>query len=50
MENYANQAVEYMYVDYPLVYAVRSSLLQGYYYNEATAVTYFATEYYTTSI
>ncbi|MGA2971591.1 MAG: ABC transporter substrate-binding protein [Candidatus Bathyarchaeia archaeon] len=50
MENYANQAVEYMYVDYPLVYAVRSSFLQGYYYNEATAVPYFATEYYTTSI
>jgi len=49
MQSYVNQVVEYMYVDYPLTYAVRSSFLQGFYFNEATAVTYFATEYYTTS-
>jgi len=50
MEKFANNAVIYVYIDYPLVYAVRSSFLQGFYYNEATAVNYYATCSYVTSL
>jgi len=50
MQEFANNAVIYLYIDYPLVYAVRSSFLQGFYYNEATAVNYYATCSYVTSL
>jgi ABC-type transport system substrate-binding protein len=46
MEILANSAVMYMYTFYDLAYGVRSSLVQGVYYNEATAVPYFATRSY----
>jgi ABC-type transport system substrate-binding protein len=49
METIANNAVMYMYLFYPLTYTVRSSFLRGVYYNEATAVYYYATCYYTTA-
>jgi ABC-type transport system substrate-binding protein len=42
MEEFANNAVIYIYIDNPLNYATRSSYLQGYYWNEATAVYYYA--------
>jgi peptide/nickel transport system substrate-binding protein len=50
MQEYANNAVIYLYIDNPLVYAVRSSFLQGYYWNEATAIYYYATYSYVTSL
>jgi ABC-type transport system substrate-binding protein len=46
METIANQAVIYMYTTYEVTYGVRSSFVQGIYYNEATAVPYFATRSY----
>jgi ABC-type transport system substrate-binding protein len=49
MEQFANNAVIYLYIDYPLVFAVRSSFLQGYYWNEATAVYYYACYSYSSS-
>lgn len=50
MQQFANNAVIYLWEDYPLTYAVRSSFLQGFYYNEATAVYYYATCSYVTSL
>jgi len=50
MQEFANSAVIYMFIDYPLVYAVRSSFVQGYFWNEATAIPYFATYSYVTSL
>jgi len=50
MNDYANNAVMYLYIDYPLNYVVRSSFLQGYYWNEATAIYYYATYSYVTSL
>ena len=50
MQQYANNAVLYMYFDYPILYEVRSSFLQGFYWNEATTVFYYATCFYTTSV
>jgi ABC-type transport system substrate-binding protein len=49
METLANQAVMYMYTFYALIYAVRTSYLQGYYWNPATAVYYHACYSYATS-
>lgn len=49
IENFANQAVIYLYTDYPAIYWVESSFVQGFYYNQATAVIYYATQSYTTS-
>jgi ABC-type transport system substrate-binding protein len=46
---FSNNAVIYIYIQYPLVYAVRSSFLQGYYWNQATAVYYYAVYSYKTS-
>jgi ABC-type transport system substrate-binding protein len=46
MEQIANNLVLYMYLEYPLVYATRTSWLQGYYYNAATNVYYYATYSY----
>lgn len=50
MEQFVNKAVSYVWIDYPVTYAVRSSFLQGYYWNEATAVYYYATYSYATSL
>lgn len=50
MQEHANNAVIYLYIDNPLLYAVRSSFLQGYYWNEATAIYYYATYSYVTSL
>lgn len=50
MQQIANSEVIYLYIDNPLVYAVRSSFLQGYYWNEATAVYYYATYSYASSL
>jgi ABC-type oligopeptide transport system substrate-binding subunit len=49
MQVFSNNAVIYIYIQYPLVYAVRSSFLQGYYWNVATAVYYYAVYSYKTS-
>lgn len=49
METIANNAVIYMYTTYDLTYGVRSTFLQGVFFNEATAVPYFATRSYATS-
>lgn len=49
METIANNAVIYMYTTYDLSYGVRSTFVQGVFYNEATAVPYFATRSYATS-
>jgi ABC-type transport system substrate-binding protein len=48
METIANNAVIYMYTTYDVSYGVRSSFVQGVFYNEATAVPYFATRSYAT--
>jgi ABC-type oligopeptide transport system substrate-binding subunit len=50
MQEFANNAVIYIYITNPLTYAVRSSFLQGYYWNEATAVYYYAVYSYKTSL
>jgi len=50
IQNYANQAVMYMYIEYPLNYYVESSFIQGFYYNEATNVEYYGTWTYTTTL
>jgi len=50
MQQYANNAVLYMYFDYPILYEVRSSFLRGFYWNEATTVFYYATCSYATSV
>jgi ABC-type transport system substrate-binding protein len=42
MQVYANNAAIYIYIDYPLEYFFFSSYLQGFYWNEAMAVPYFA--------
>jgi ABC-type transport system substrate-binding protein len=49
MQTIANKAVIYLYIDTPLVYAVRTSFLRGYYWNPATAIYYFACYSYETS-
>jgi ABC-type transport system substrate-binding protein len=49
METIANQEVIYMYLFVPSVFAVRTSFLQGYYYNPATNVYYFGCYSYATS-
>jgi ABC-type transport system substrate-binding protein len=49
MEQFANNEVIYLYIDYPLTYAVRSSFLQGFFWNEATTVEYYASESYASS-
>jgi ABC-type oligopeptide transport system substrate-binding subunit len=50
MQQFANDAVMYVYIDYPLLYSVRSSFMQGYFFNAATGIFYFATVSYVTSI
>jgi len=50
IENYANQIVEYMYIEYPLNYYVESSFIQGFYYNAAMNVEYYGTWTYTTTL
>ena len=50
IENYANQIVEYMYIEYPLNYYVESSFIQGFYYNAAMNVEYYGTWTYATSL
>ena len=50
IQTYANQIVEYMYIEYPLNYYVESSFIQGFYYNEATNVEYYGTWTYTTTL
>ena len=47
IQQYGNNAVMYFYIAYPIAYYVKSSFLQGFYYNQAVYVTYYATEYYT---
>jgi ABC-type transport system substrate-binding protein len=49
MNQYANNAVIYVWIQYPLNYAVRSCYLQGYFWNEATATYYYAAYSYATS-
>ena len=49
METIANEEVIYMYLFIPSVYAVRTSFLQGYYYNPATNVYYYGCYSYATS-
>lgn len=49
MQTITNQIVMYLYIDTPLVYAVRTSFLRGYYWNPATAIYYFACYSYATS-
>jgi len=49
METIANQIVMYLYIDNPLLYAVRTSYLRGYYWNPATAIYYYACYSYATS-
>jgi hypothetical protein len=49
MQQVTNNAVLYIYIDFPLTYAVHSSYLQGWYYNEATGVPYMATYSYSTT-
>jgi ABC-type transport system substrate-binding protein len=49
METIANEAVIYMYLFVPTVYAVRTSFLQGYYYNSGTNVYYYGCYSYATS-
>jgi ABC-type transport system substrate-binding protein len=48
METIANNAVIYLYTTYEITYGVRSTYVQGVFYNEATAVPYFATRSYVT--
>jgi ABC-type transport system substrate-binding protein len=49
METFANQQVMYLLTFYPIQYAVRTSFLQGFYYNPATTVSFYATYSYNTS-
>lgn len=49
MQTFANQAVIYLLLFYPLQFAVRSSFLQGFYYNAATNAYYYASCSYKTS-
>jgi ABC-type oligopeptide transport system substrate-binding subunit len=50
IENFANQIVMYMYIEYPLNYFVESSFIQGFFYNAATNVEYYGTWTYTTTL
>lgn len=49
MQQYSNNAMLYMYTEFPLTYAFHSSWLGGWYYQEAMNVPYMATYYYTSS-
>jgi hypothetical protein len=49
METFANEQVLYLLLFYPLQFAVRTSFLQGFYYNAATNAWYYATYSYKTS-
>jgi len=49
METFANEQVMYLLLFYPLRFAVRSSFLQGYYYNPALDTYYIACYSYKTS-
>jgi hypothetical protein len=50
IQNYANQIVMYMYIEYPLNYYVESSFIQGFFYNEALNTEYYGTWTYTTTL
>jgi ABC-type transport system substrate-binding protein len=49
METFANEQVMYLLLFYPLEFMVRTSYLQGFYYNPATTLFYYATLSYNTS-
>ena len=49
METFANQQVMYMLLFYPLQFMARTSLLQGFYYNPATTLYFYAAFSYKTS-
>jgi len=49
MQEYANNAALYMFTEYTLLYYFHSSYLGGWYYQEAMAVPYMATYYYTST-
>jgi hypothetical protein len=49
MEVFANQQVMYLLLFYPLEFMTRTSYLQGFYYNPATTLFYYATYSYSSS-
>jgi hypothetical protein len=49
MQTFANEQVMYLLLFYPLEFMVRTSYLQGFYYNPATTLFYYATLSYKTS-
>jgi ABC-type transport system substrate-binding protein len=49
MQEFSNKVVIYIYIQYPLGFAVRSSFLQGYFWNVATEYYYYAVYSYKTS-